>query len=138
MTDYCFAEINGSKIESIKTLLNFICKEKNIHQERQNYKILFDKEKLSPKNNNIIFTSGSKKHLSFYGKLYLNIDKEIVETIYLNTQDATIKPYSGSLLIIYGGIGNSTVVQTEEDAVYFYIAPEHLLDLQDPKKWEYI
>lgn len=136
MAEYYFTKLEGTEIESIKSSLSFMCKENNIHKERQNYKILVDKEKLLPKNNNIIFTSGSKKSLSFYGKLYLDIDKEIVETIYLNSQSVTIKPSNGTLLMISGGIGNSTVVQNEENIVYFYIAPQHLLELQDPEKWE--
>ena len=136
MIDYYFTEIKESEIKSIKTLLSLMCKENKINQERQNYKILFSKEKVFAKNNDTIFTSGSKKTLSFYGKIYLNNNKKITETIYLDNQDVIFKPSENSLLIISSGIGNSTSVENEEDIVYFYIAPTHLLSLQDPTKWE--
>jgi hypothetical protein len=138
MISYYFAEIVESEIKSIKTLLGFMCKENNINQERQNYKIFFSKEKVFPKNNDLLFTSGSKKTLSFYGKVYLSNNSKILETIYLDNQNLIFEPSSNSILILSGGVNNSTMVKNEEDVTYFYIAPTHLLGLQDPTKWENI
>jgi hypothetical protein len=85
-----------------------------------------------------LFTSGSKKYLSFYGKVYLNKDSKIVETIHLDNQDIVIHPSVNSILIMSGGVKNSTVVENEEDVLYFYIAPTLMLDMHEPGKWEYI
>jgi hypothetical protein len=136
MIDYYFTEIKGSETESIKKSLIVLCKENNIYQERQDYKILFNKEKVFEKNNDVIFTSGSKKYLCFYGKIYLNKNNKIIETIYSNGHKIIIEPSKDSILIIVGGIENSTNVENQEDILYFYIAPSHLLELQDPTKWE--
>jgi hypothetical protein len=138
MTEYSFTEIKDSEIESIKTLLGFMCKENNIHQERQNYKISFNKEKIFIKNNHVLFTSGSKKYLSFYGKVYLNQDSKIIETIHSESQNITIEPSANSVLIISGGVSNSTTVENEEDVLYFYIAPSLMLDMHEPGKWQNI
>lgn len=136
MVEYCFTKIEGTKIESIKSLLNFMCKENNINKERQEYRVLFSKETVFKKNNGVLFTSGSKKYMSFYGKIYLNQNSNIVETIHLDGQDLVLEPYDNSILIIYGGVNNSTTVQHDEDVLHFYVAPRHLLDLQDLSKWE--
>ncbi len=136
MIDYIFAEIDNTEFESIQKVLGLMCKENNINQERQNYKILLSNEKLFPKNNNVLFTSGSKKYLSFYGKVYLNKDSRIVETVHLDNKDIIIEPSFNSLLIICGGTKNSTVVENEEDILYFYIAPSIMLDMQDHEKWQ--
>ena len=136
MTHYSFTEIESTALESIQKVLGFMCKENNINQKRQNYKILFNKEKLSPKHNNLLFTSGSKKYLSFYGKIYLDEGSTALETIHLENNNIVIKPSVNSLLVIFGGIKNSTVVDNEEDVIYFYIAPSAMLDMQDPKKWQ--
>lgn len=138
MINYFFAEINDSEIESIKTLLDFMCKENKIHKERQNYKIYFSTERIFIKHNNVLFTSGSNKSLSFYGKVYLNKDSKIIETIHLDDQDVVIHPYVNSILIMSGGVKNSTVVENEEDVLYFYIAPNLMLDMHEPDKWEHV
>lgn len=138
MIEYFFAEIKDSKIESIKTLLEFMCKENKIYKERQNYKIYFNKEKIFTKHNNVLFTSGSKKYLSFYGKVYLNKNSKIIETVHLDDKNVVIHPLVNSVLIISGGVRNSTVVENEEDVLYFYIAPTLMLDMHEPKKWKYI
>jgi hypothetical protein len=136
--DYFFSEIKDSQTESIKTLLDFMCRENKIYKERQNYKIYFNKERIFTKHNHVLFTSGSKKYLSFYGKVYLNKDSKIVETIHLDNQDIVIHPSVNSILIMSGGVKNSTVVENEEDVLYFYIAPTLMLDMHEPGKWEYI
>ncbi len=136
MTYYFFTEIEGTALESIQKVLDFMCKENNINQKRQNYKILFNKEKLFPKYNDTLFTSGSKKYLSFYGKIYLDEDSTALETIHLDNNNIVIKPSVNSLLVIFGGIKNSTVVENEEDVLYFYIAPSIMLGMQDPGKWQ--
>jgi hypothetical protein len=136
MINYAFTEIDGTEFESVQKILGLMCKENNINQERQNYKILSSKEKVFAKNNDILFTSGSKKYLSFYGKVYLSKRGKILETIYLDNSDIVVEPSINSLLIISGGVNNSTIVQEEEDVLYFYIAPSIMLDLQDPEKWQ--
>lgn len=138
MTKYYFTKLEGTEIESIKSLLSLMCKENNINQERQNYKILLNKERILVENNNISFTSGSKKYMSFYGKIYLNKNINMSETVNVEGQEIIIGPYENSILIISGGAKNSTSVQEDQDVLYFYIAPSHLLDLQDPTKWENI
>lgn len=136
MTHYVFTEIESTEFESIQKILDAMCKENNINKERQNYKILINKEKIYPKYNNVLFTSGSKKYLSFYGKIYLSKNKKILETLYLDHQDIVLEPSKNSLLVILGGIINSTVVEKEEDVLYFYIAPSTMLNLHEPGRWK--
>lgn len=136
MICYAFTEIENTEIESIQKVLRFLCKENKINQERQKYKILITKEKILPKHNDVLFTSGSKKYLSFYGKIYLNKNSKIFETVYIDNSSVVIEPSINSLLIILGGVNNSTSVQEEEEVLSFYIAPERMLDLQDPEIWK--
>jgi hypothetical protein len=134
--EYIFAEVDNSELESIQKFLGFMCKENNISQKRQGYKILFKEEMLFPKDNDVLFTSGSKKYLSFYGKIYLSNNGKILETIHQDDQKTILEPSVNSLLIISGGVRNSTIVDSEESVKHFYIAPSHLLGLQDPEKWQ--
>lgn len=136
MTQYSVSKIEGSDIESIKTLLEYMCKENRINQKSQDYKILFSNEKVFKKHNSVLFTSGSKKYLSFYGKLYLNKKNKISETIYLEDETITFEAFKDTVLIISGGVNNSTNVEDEENILYFYIAPKIMLDLQEPGKWQ--
>jgi hypothetical protein len=136
MTQYSVSKIEGSDIESIKTLLEYMCKENRINQKSQEYKILFSNEKVFKKHNSVLFTSGSKKYLSFYGKLYLNKKNKISETIYLEDETITFEAFKDTVLIISGGVNNSTNVEDEENILYFYIAPKIMLDLQEPGKWQ--
>lgn len=136
MSDYCFTALGASEIESIRTLLTFMCKENNINQERQKYKVLFNNEQVLTQHNGLMFTSGSKKYMSFYGKIYLNKNINMVETIVTGGDNVIIEPYANSILMISGGVNNSTTVQNDQDVLYFYIAPEYLLELQDSQKWE--
>jgi hypothetical protein len=99
---------------------------------------LLSNEKLFAKNNNVKFTSGSKKYLCFYGKAYLDNKGSIVENIHLPDGLVTIKPQNNSLLIMCGGIENSTVVENTEELLHFYVAPSHMLELQDPKLWRFL
>jgi|688.fasta_scaffold655378_2 hypothetical protein len=136
MTQYSVSKIEGSDIESIKTLLEYMCKENRINQKSQDYKILFSNEKVFNKHNSVLFTSGSKKYLSFYGKLYSNKKNKISETIYLEDETITFEAFKDTVLIISGGVNNSTNVEDEENILYFYIAPRVMLDLQEPGKWQ--
>jgi hypothetical protein len=113
-----------------------MCKENKINCERQEYKVLVSKETLFVKNNNVRFTSGSKKYLCFYGRSYLNKNGKITETIYLKDNLVTLNPDSNELLLISGGIDNSTVVDDDETLLHFYVAPSSLLGLQDPALWQ--
>ena len=138
MIDYIFDNIGNDLSGLIKTLAQTICKENNINYNKQNYKILLSNEKLFAKNNNVKFTSGSKKYLCFYGKAYLDNKGSIVENIHLPDGLVTIKPQNNSLLIMCGGIENSTVVENTEELLHFYVAPSHMLELQDPKLWRFL
>lgn len=134
--DYLIIDLDDSVIKSINTLVKLMCKEKNINYEKQNYKILFSNEKLFVKNNNVRYTSGLKNLLCFYGKTYSNKNGKIIENIHLEDALFTFEPKVNSLLIIYGGIDNSTVVDSDEELLYFYVAPANLLELQDPILWQ--
>lgn len=136
MIEYGIAKIEGSDIESIKILLESMCKENKINKRSQDYKILFNNEKVFAKNNNVLFTSGSKKYMSFYGKLYLNKKNKIIETIYLEDKTVIFEAFKDTVLLIFGGVNNSTSIESEEDILYFYIAPKIMLDLQEPGKWQ--
>ncbi len=136
MIEYSVLKKDGSDIESIKTLLECMCKENRINQKSQDYKILFSNEKVFKKNNSVLFTSGSKKYLSFYGKLYLDKKNKISETLYLENETITFEAFEDTILIISGGVNNSTNVEDEENILYFFIAPKVMLDLQEPGKWQ--
>jgi hypothetical protein len=113
-----------------------ICKANKVNYEKQDYKVLFSNEKILVKNNDIEFTSGSKKSLSFYGKIYLNKKGKIIESIYLKDKVVQLEPTHDSLLIIYDSTNNSTKVDIDEDLLHFYVAPAILLKMQDPLLWE--
>lgn len=136
MIEYNISKIDDSYIESIKTLLEYMCKENKINKKSQEYKILFSDEKVLKKHNSVLFTSGSKKYLSFYGKIYLNKKNKIIETIHLEDGPISFEVFDNTILIILGGINNSTNVEDEENILYFYIAPKAMLELQEPGKWQ--
>jgi len=136
MIEYSISKIKGSHTESINTLLEYMCEENKINKKSQDYKILFSNEKVFKKHNDILFTSGSKKYLSFYGKIYLNKKNKIVETIYLDNESIAFEVFNDTILIIFGGVSNSTSVEDEENVLYFYIAPKTMLELQEPGKWQ--
>ncbi len=136
MIYYKLVDIKDSINNTINLLVQDICKENKVNYEKQNYKVLFSNEKILAKNNDIKFTSGSKKSLSFYGKIYSNKNGKIVETIYLKDDIVHLEPNSSSLLIMYDSIDNSTKVDNDEDLLHFYVAPEILLGMQDPLLWE--
>jgi len=138
MIDYIFYKIGNDLSGLIKTLTQEICKENNINYNKQNYKVLLSSEKVFAKNNDVRFTSGSKKYLCFYGKAYLNNAGKIVENIYTTGGLVTIEPQNNSLLIMCGGVENSTVVENTEELLHFYVAPSHMLELQDPKLWQFL
>ena len=136
MIHYILSDIKDNINNTINLLVQYICKENKINYEKQNYKVLFSNEKLLVKNNDIKFTSGSKKSLSFYGKVYLNKKGKIVESLYLKDETVHLEPNYSSLLIMYDSIDNSTKVDNDEDLLHFYVAPEILLGMQDPLLWE--
>jgi hypothetical protein len=138
MIDYIVKNIDGDVNELIQVLVKNICKENRINYEKQNYKLLFSNEKLLTKNNNVKFTSGSKKYLCFYGKAYLNKKGKIVENIYLPNGTEVLEPRNNDLLIMCGGLENSTVVESSEELLHFYVAPGHMIRLQDPLLWQNI
>jgi hypothetical protein len=129
-------DINEDINNSISKALEYLCKENNINYKNQEYKVLFSNEKLFLNHNDIVFTSGSKKYLSFYGKVYTNKNKTITETVHLENDKVIINPHENSLLIIRGGVGNSTKVEEDQEILYFYIAPKYFLKLHDGLSWQ--
>ena len=136
MTYYTLSTVKDDAHKSINILIQDICKINNINYNKQKYKILFSNEKIYFKNNDIKFTSGSKKYLCFYGKIYLNKKNKIIETIYLDNDLIKIEPEINNILIISGGTDNSTVLECDEELLHFYVAPSSLLEMQDPKTWQ--
>jgi hypothetical protein len=74
--------------------------------------------------------------LSLYGKLYPNKKNKIIEKIYLDEDTVEVEPTRSSLLILLGGIKNSTIVENDEEVLYFYVAPAKMLELQDSQNWQ--
>ena len=136
MIDFMLSEIDGSESETIQLMLNSMCKQNRINQEKQHYKIFFSNEKIYVRNNEVQFTSGSTKYLSFYGKVYIKTSGKVLEKIYSNNGVVEFEPPDASILMIYGGTNNSTIVEHDEDILYFYIAPSHMLDMQNPENWQ--
>jgi hypothetical protein len=136
MIDYVFADIGNSVNKSIEMLLSVMCKTNKINQQKQDYRIFFSKEKMFIENNKVQFTSGSKKYLSFYGKIYVGNFGKITETIHSDSGDILLNPLNNTVLMIFGGVNNSTVLEDDQDIMYFYIAPKHTLDLQNPENWQ--
>lgn len=136
MIGYILSNITDDINNTIKLLIQDICKENKINYEKQEYKILFSNEKVFAKNNDIKFISGSKKSLSFHGKIYSNKNGKIIENIYLKDEVVQLEPDQNSLLVIYEETKNSTVVENDEDLLHFYIAPAVLLKMQDPNLWQ--
>jgi hypothetical protein len=136
MIHYSLSDIKDNINNTINLLVQDICKENKINHEKQNYKVLFSNEKILVRNNDIKFTSGVKKSLSFYGKVYLNKKGKIIESIYLEDKTIYLEPNDSSLLIMYDGVNNSTKVDIDEDLLHFYVAPSILLEMQDPLLWQ--
>lgn len=136
MIEYRLFKIQDNINNTINLLVQDICKENKINYQKQEYKILFSNEKILVKHNDIKFTSGSKKSLSFYGKTYLSKKSKIVENVYLKDNIVKFEPEKDSLLIMCEGIDNSTFVENDEDLTYFYVAPKALIKLQDPTLWQ--
>jgi hypothetical protein len=136
MIHYSLSDIKDNINNTINLLVQDICKENKINHEKQNYKVLFSNEKILVKNNDIKFTSGVKKSLSFYGKVYLNKKGKIIESIYLEDKTIYLEPNNSSLLVMYDGVNNSTKVDIDEDLLHFYVAPSILLGMQDPLLWQ--
>jgi hypothetical protein len=136
MISYSIININENIFNSIVHQVKFMCKENNINYEKQKYKILFSNEKIFYENNDVKFTSGIKKYLSFYGKVYLNKKETIVEKVHLENDLFVFTPENNDILIISGGIDNSTIVKNDEELLHFYVAPSNFLELQDLKLWQ--
>lgn len=125
-------------LKSITSTVKEICKKNRINYEKQEYKVLFSNETLFLKNNELRFTSGSKKYLCFYGRSYSNKKGKIVETIYLKDNLFDFVTEDNQALLVFGGIENSTIVDNDENLLHFYVAPKSLLELQDPALWQTI
>jgi len=136
MTEYILTVIDDDVDIKINSLVKDMCKKNKINYEKQDYRILFSDEKIPLTHNDVKFTSGSKKYLSFYGKIYLNKTSRIFESLYLDSGLITIEPKRTELILVCGGVENSTVVETDERILHFYVAPNHLLELQDPLLWK--
>lgn len=136
MTEYKIANIEDSIHKTINLIVQDICKENKINYQKQEYRVLFSNEKILVKNKDIKFTSGAKKSLSFYGKIYLNKKGKIIESIYLKDNIVQLEPKTKSLLIMCEGINNSTLVENDEILTYFYVAPQAFIKLQDPTLWQ--
>ena len=136
MKEYILDKIQEPINEQIKKIVESMCKENKINYNKQEYRILFSNDKILFKNNSIKFTSGSKKYLSFYGKIYSDKKEKIVETIYFNNDLVNLEMQKDDLLVILGGIKNSTVVGQDEELSHFYVAPSYMLDMHDPKIWQ--
>lgn len=138
MTDYRLVNIKDNINNTINLLVQDICKENKINYEKQEYKVLFSNEKIFVKNNDIKFTSGAKKSLSFYGKVYSKKKGNVIESIYLKDEVIHLKVNNDSLLIMCEGIENSTEVDNDQELLHFYVAPGNLLIMQDPLLWQTI
>jgi hypothetical protein len=136
MIDYIISNVEDNVNNTISTLVQRMCKENKINYIKQEYKVLFSNEKMLLKYNNIKFTSGSKKDLSFYGKVYRNKKGKVVENIFLHDDFIEFEPKETELVVISGGIDNSTVVDIDQELLYFYVAPSHLLEVQDSNLWQ--
>jgi hypothetical protein len=136
MTKYIVSDVGNNVNVTIKTLVKSMCKENKINYEKQKYNVLFSNEKMFIKNNDLKFTSGSKDILSFYGKVYLNKNGKLVENIFLDDNTVQIEPKETDIIIISGGVDNSTVVEIDQELLYFYVAPSYLLESQQPNLWQ--
>lgn len=136
MTKYIVSDVASSPNVTIKTLVQSMCKENKINYEKQNYNVLFSNEKMFIKNNDLKFTSGSKDILSFYGKIYLNKKGKLIENIFLDDNAVQIEPKETDIIVISGGVDNSTVVEIDQELLYFYVAPSYLLEAQQPNLWQ--
>ena len=136
MIEFILSNTGNDVNSTIKTLVENICKENKINYKKQEYNILFSKENMFLKNNDFKYTSGSKNILSFYGKIYLNKKGKLIENIFLHNETLKLEPKENDLIVICGGIENSTVVEIDQELLYFYIAPSSLLEAQQPKLWQ--
>lgn len=136
MIEYIISNAESDVNSTIKTVVKNICKENKINYKKQEYSILFANEQMFLKNNDLKFTSGSKNILSFYGKVYLNKKGKLIENIFLPNKIVKLEPKETDLIVICGGVDNSTVVEIDQELLYFYIAPSSLLKLQQPNLWQ--
>jgi hypothetical protein len=136
MIHYLVSDIKKDINSTIKELVEYLCKENKINYKKQEYKLLFSNEKMLSQNNDMKFTSGSKNDLSFYGKIYLNKNGKVVESIYIEDDVIEVEPKDTELLIMYGGTKNSTTVEVDQELPYFYVAPSYLLEMQDLNLWQ--
>lgn len=136
MIIYKLSNIEENILNSIKDHVSFMCKENNINYAKQDYKLLFSNEDVLRKNNGVRFTSGLKKYLCFYGKIYSGKTGFIVENIHLQDNLVTVNPERNSFLIISGGTDNSTIVEHDQKIMHFYVAPGYMLEMQDSETWQ--
>ena len=136
MINYVFTKNTEEVNKTIKSIVENMCKENKINYNKQNYMISFSDEQVLFENNGIRFTSGSKKLLSFYGKVYLDKNKKIIECIHVNEKGEFIEIEENGILVISGGIQNSTFIKNYEEIMHFYVAPKHMLNWQNPENWQ--
>lgn len=134
--EYLLTAIDDNTDITIKNLVKKMCNNNKINYEKQDYQVLFSNEDFLVKNNNVKFTSGSEKYLCFYGKIYLDKKNKIIESIHLQNSMINLEPKNKDILIVFGGIKNSTIVEHDEKLLCFYVAPTYLLEMQDPKTWK--
>jgi hypothetical protein len=136
MTKYVFTKTNKDIKETIKLTVEDMCKKNRINYNKQNYMISFSEEQVLFKNNGTPFTSGSKKTLSFYGKIYSDKNKKIIECIHVDEKRDYVEIDGDGILVICGGIQNSTFIKHYEEITHFYVAPSGMLEWQNPENWE--
>ena len=136
MINYKLINIEDDVNSTINMLVQYACKENKINYQKQEYRVLFSNEKILVKNNDVKFTSGAKNSLSFYGKIYFNKKGKVLENIYLKDEVVRLEPNHDDILIMYEGVDNSTIVNEDQDILYFYVAPSNLLIMQDPSLWQ--
>lgn len=134
MSNFKIVDNSTNYIDDIKKQIDILCIENNINKNRQNYKILILNEIIVP--NNLVFTSGSRKTLSFYGRVYIDTGKKIKEKIYegKTMQEFYLSP--SSLIVIRGGTHSSTEIEENTQVLSFYVAPESMVSHLVLDNWQ--
>lgn len=134
MNNFKIVDNSINYMDDIKKQIEILCIENNINKNKQNYKILVLNETIVP--NNLIFTSGSRKTLSFYGRVCIDAGNRIKEKIY---EGKTVQEFylkHNSLIIIRGGTHSSTEVEKNTQVLSFYIAPESMVSHLSLDNWQ--
>jgi len=132
---YSKTVIKNSLAETILEQVELMCIANNINKEKQHYYLYVEEELFKKVNNDIPFVSGSRKYLSFYGRVYIEDGAIARESIFLQEEVRNVEVITKELIIICGGVKSSTNVKSDTKVLSFYIAPEHLLLGLDLSKW---